>query len=297
MNKRSMIVASFLALYSLGTTPATAVPRITSDVNVTPITKLTPQELESVSFSAGRLLIHVNRAREAINAKDSTLAKGNINQAMKLGEIIKSVLPRYQVRTTVKAGELEYSNESKVQPPLVTLHEELDTVAILKPVRAAKQVEERKAAAVEDRPVAADIKMKESRAQLDVDLAMGGLKLASRALDDNDFRKADAALARIQTGVLFEYFVADLPLARAQANLMLARQALHDKRSEEAKVALDHATRALEEYGKELPGKDQQKQIDSYIQELKNLPTAKEDTTKAEEKLSELWQKIERLTM
>ena len=296
MNRMSIVLVSCLTLLILGTTPAIAIKRITSNVDVTPMEKLTSEELESVSFSAGRLLVHVDRAREAIAKKDSSTAKQNIEDAKKLGEIIKFVLPKFQVKTTIKAGDMEYNNESKVQPSLVTLHEELDTIAILKPVRDAKQIEERKAAALEERPVAADIKMKESRAQLDVDLAMSGLEIASEALAENNFKKADIALAGIQTGVLFEYFVADLPLARAQANLILAKQALHDKRSAEAKVALNHATQALEEYIKDVSGKDKRKQIDSLIQEIKNLAIGEENTDNAEESLSKLWQQIETLS-
>ncbi len=93
-----------------------------------------------------------------------------------------------------------------------SLHEELNTVALLEPVRTSKKEAEHAEAATQHRPVAANVEMRESRAQLDINLALAGLEKAKQALADNKIEEANHALSIIQTGVVFEYIIADLPL-------------------------------------------------------------------------------------
>ncbi len=102
---RRFTTLTFLPVIALATTTAAmADPKITSTVDVQPESTLTSQEKESVSLSAGQLLIHVDRAWDDLKLKKPDAASDEVDKAIKLGQIIKSVLPTYDIKTEVKAG-------------------------------------------------------------------------------------------------------------------------------------------------------------------------------------------------
>lgn len=290
MNRKieALVLASTVSL--LASAGAYAEPRISSIVDAKPDFILTPQERESLSLSAGQLLIHVDRARDALHASDQAKAKQEIDKALTLARILKTTLPTFTVKTEVKAGTLHYEDDAKVQPPLVTLHEELNTVAILKPIRTAKKEQEKKDAVAQGRPVAADIELRESRAQLNVDLALIGLESAQRALAENKPTIAEGALTAVQTGVVFEHVVADLPLERARLNLFLARQAVKSHNNQEVTTALKVAADALEEYEK-MAGSNREKEIAALRKEIQALTQTGQGEV-SEESINKWWQII-----
>jgi hypothetical protein len=266
-------------------------PRITSKVNISPEAKLTDQEKESISLSAGQILIHVNKAREALKVKDISRAKEQVEKGLALANIIKTALPTFDVETQVTAGKLHYEDKDKVQPSLVTLHEELNAVALLEPVRTSKKEADQTEAAIQHRPVAANVEMRESRAQLDINLALAGLEKAKQALAENKIDEADHALAVIQTGVVFEYIVADLPLERASTNLLIAREAIKEHKQEEAKAALQVAFDSLSEYAASSDA-PHAKEVSDLKNEVQNLASGDLDNTSAQEAVTKCWQKI-----
>jgi hypothetical protein len=265
--------------------------RITSKINISPEVKLTDQEKESISLSAGQILIHVNKAREALKVKDINRAKEQVEKGLTLTNIIKAAMPTFDVETQVTAGKLHYEDKDKVKPSLVTLHEELNAVALLESVRTSKKEAEQVEAGIQHRPVAANVEMRESRAQLDINLALAGLEKAKQALADNKIDQADHALAIIQTGVLFEYIVADLPLERASTNLLIAREAIKEHKEEEAKVALQVASDSLSEYAASLDA-PHAKEVSELKNEVQNLASGNLDDTSAQEAITKYWQKI-----
>lgn len=286
--KEALALASIVSL--LGSTGAHAEPRISSIVDAKPDFTLTAQERESLSLSAGQLLIHVDRARDALHTNDQAKAKQEIEKALTLARIMKATLPTFTVKTAVSAGTLHYEDDAKVQPPLVTLHEELNTVAILKPIRTAKKEQEKRDAVTQGRPVAADIELRETRAQLNVDLALAGLETAHRALADNKTSVAEGALTAVQTGVVFEHVVADLPLERARLNLFLARQAAKSRNSQEVTTTLKVAADALEEYEK-MSGANREKEIAALRKEIQALTQSGQNAV-TEEAINKWWQTI-----
>lgn len=290
--KRKIEALALASIVSLvGSTRAYAEPRISSIVDAKPDFVLTAQERESLSLSAGQLLIHVDRARDALHTNDQAKAKQEIEKALTLARIMKSTLPTFTVKTKVNAGTLHYEDDAKVQPPLVTLHEELNTVAILKPIRTAKKEQEKKDAVAQGRPVAADIELRETRAQLNVDLALVGLESAQRALADNKTSVAEGALTAVQTGVVFEHVVADLPLEKARLNLFLARQAARSHNTQELTTALKVTADALEEYEK-MAGSNREKEIAALRKEIQSLTQAGQSETISEEAINKWWQTI-----
>jgi len=266
-------------------------PRITSKVNISPEVKLTDQEKESISLSAGQILIHVNKARQALKTKEMGRAKEQVEKALTLANIIKTALPTFDVETEVTAGKLHYEDNDKLQPSLVTLHEELNAVALLEPVRISKKEADQAEAASQHRPVAANVEVRESRAQLDINLALAGLGKAKQALADNKADEADRALAIIQTGVVFEYIVADLPLERASTNLLIAREAIKQHNEEEAKAALRVASDSLSEYAANAEA-PHSKEVSDLKNELQSLASGTMDNTSAQEAITKCWQKM-----
>ncbi len=288
-NIEALALASIVSL--LGSTGAYAEPRISSIVDAKPDFVLTTQERESLSLSAGQLLIHVDRARDALRTNDQGKAKQEIDKALTLARILKATLPTFTVKTKVNAGTLHYEDDAKVQPPLVTLHEELNTVAILKPIRTAKKEQEKKDAVAQGRPVAADIELRETRAQLNVDLSLIGLETAQRALSENKANVAESALTAVQTGVVFEHVVADLPLEKARLNLFLARQAAKSHNSQELTTALKVTADALEEYEK-MAGSNREQEIVALRKEIQALTQSGQSEPVSEEAINKWWQTI-----
>jgi hypothetical protein len=296
MQRINVITIGLASTFLLATANVCAAPRIASSVNVTPETTLSPQEEESISLAADRLLTHSNRARTALKINDVARAKQEVDKALVLAHMIKNVMPTYIVNTQLSAGSLKYTDQSKVQPLLVTVHEELSTEAVLEPVRSAKRDESKKEAAAAGKPIAADIRLHETRAQLDANLALVGLERAQKALSENKLDIANESLSKVQTGVILEYIVADLPLQKAQANLIIARDLMKAGKRDEAKAALKVATDSLSDYEKSAgtnrakASADIRKEIDSISSSLQA-----KDNKGSQDAITRLWQTVSSL--
>ncbi len=287
------IITMLLPLAVIATSnTAFAAPRITTTIDVKQNSTLTDQEKESVSVAGCRLLVHVDQARQLLKSKDFSGAKEQIQKAIDLGEIIKSVMPDYSVKTEVKAGDREYIDESKIKPLMVTIADQLSEIAVFEPIKAAKRTSTTKAAtnrAVEDVIYGA------STAQLNVALALPSLIQAKDALAENKTEATDKFLSDVQTDVDFESVVVDTQLVRAQKNLSLAKQAIRKNKIEEAKKCLRTAAVSLEEYAK-TAGSDISKEATDLRQQISELTTHLESNlTGAEESITKLSQKIQHI--
>jgi len=290
--KKITYYPAFLSIIALATTTAVlAESKITATVDVKPESTLTNQEKESISLSAGQLLINVDRARTNIKNNDIDAASAEIDKAIKLGKIIKSVLPTYDIKTEVKTSSEDYIDEKKVQLPLVTLHEELNTVEILKPIRIAKHEAIKKSIGTQGRNTVADVEMRDVKAQLDVDSAIAGLDQAQKAIADKKTEEAETALKNIEGDIIFEYVVAELPLERAQANLIMARKAFKENKPIQAKAQLQAASDALEQYSK-TAGSNREKEIADLRKEIQTLCSEKCDNATSEETITKCWHKL-----
>jgi len=290
--RRFSYYPAFLSTIALATaTAAMAEPKIISTVDVKPESTLTNQEKETISMSAGQLLIHVDRARTDLKTKNIEAAGTEIDKAIQLGKIIKSVLPIYDIKTEIKAGDQHYTDEAKVQLPLVTLHEELNTVEILKPIHIAKREAFKKTVGVQGRNTVADVEIRDAKAQLDIDSTMAELDDAQKALAGTKFEEADTALKNIEGDIVFEYVVAEMPLEKAQANLILARKAFKENKPVQAKAELQAAADALEQYSK-TAGTNREKEIADLRKEIQTLCSEKCDTATSEETITKCWHKL-----
>ncbi len=90
-----------------------------------------------------------------------------------------------------------------------------------------------------------------------------------------------------------EYVIADLPLERAQANLMLARQAIKDNKFDQAKLALQIAQDSLKEYEK-TSGSNRAKESTDLRAEIQLLSASMQQANAkaSQEKLTNWWNTI-----
>ena len=284
-------IASAAQAQGAAETGDTQAPRIVAEVETAADIALTPQEESALSLTAGRILVHVDRARQAVAKQDQKGARAELDQARTLINIIEAAMPTYTVSTEITAGDLSYSSKDQVQPLMVDVFAELHQVAVLSPITAAKR-EAGEQAGGAGLPVMTEAGLRQTRTTLNVALAEAGVAAAEQAVRASNWDVADRALRGVQAGVIYHTVEVDLPLVRARTNLILARDALETGFVEGAKAALRVASDALERYGRGVganraeEAKALRGEIDRFAQELT------EKTEGAPEQLMAWWQKI-----
>ncbi|MDN5869736.1 MAG: YfdX family protein [Nitrococcus sp.] len=269
---------------------------ITADINTQPDETLSVKERTAVSFAAGRILVHVQQARRAIAADNVEAAKQNLQKAMTLANIVESALPTYTVATNIEANGMSYKDTRKVQPLVVGLYDDLDKVAILDPVMAAKKEAAKKAGIP---PTTIELLLDYSQVTLNVAAAKARLEAAQKILDNKnnsgDLEAADQALTLIQTqAVDFSYVSIDIPLREARANLLLARNLVQQERVQDARFALMEAADALQKYQSQV-GDNRAKHVSALRQEISSLAeNIKQGGAKnAEDKITQWWNQVD----
>lgn len=269
MKKFSIAAATALAL-ALTTSVSQAESRITAQVDTKASATLSPAEQRAVSITAGRLLRHSYNARTALQAKDKRKAAAEIGKAQNLAAIIEQAVPSYTVISTITAGNLKYEDEDSVKPTIIPIYDELDKVSLMAPLRQAKAD---KAAKTEGKTPTEAVEgdaLREMRVTLDLGLAKGGLELASANLDKDDIEGAEQALATVMDSLNFTLVEVDLPLDQARENLMLAKAAIEDGDTLEARAALTEASQLLDQFNDDANEADKA-EIKSLQKEMKAL--------------------------
>ena len=101
-----------------------AKPRIESKVTVEPKQKLTSSEKASLSRAAGRILLHINDAREAIKKIHKEDPRSHIEKGLILIRIIEESSPYYEVKATITSGSLTYEDVRRRRQLFVPVYEE-----------------------------------------------------------------------------------------------------------------------------------------------------------------------------
>jgi hypothetical protein len=246
-------------------TGAYAADAIASQVDVTPATThLSGDEWRAVSFSARRILKHVDQALNALADKQNSVATANIEKGLTLVKIVDGILPATIVTTKITGAGLTYQDQDPIKPTFVPIFREYDQVDIVSPVTAQKQqavaVPVAKAAnakATAPAPKSASAPQYSyagvdyTDMKLNLRLAKRDLALAHDMIKQGDIKTATLALQDIQAGgVIFEFSSVREPLVRAMDNLRLAESELRNKHPDRAKVALAGAVDALKNYEK-----------------------------------------------
>lgn len=293
------VLISCLTGAILFVTGAQAADTITSKVDVTPPTKqLSGDEWRAISLSAGRILMHVDQALDALAEKKNDVASANIDKGLTLVKIVDGILPPTIVKTEIKGAGVTYQDEDSITPTFVPIYREYDQVDVISPVTAQKQ----QAAAAKGATVAPKSPGAPEYAYAGLDytgikfnlrLANRDLLLAQDFVKQGDAKSATAALQDIEAaGVIFEFSAMREPLVRAMDNLRLAEAELKAKHPDQAKAALSAAVDALKNYGK-LAGESRSKEVAELNKEVDDVAKniAGQNTESFSKKVSGWWDK------
>ncbi len=204
---------------------------------------------EDLSVMAGKMLDQTNKARTEIKQHDKSAALREVEQAQ---------------------AELRNIQRHANGATTIPVYQEFVSVSILKPVQAeqaSRHANLKNVATVHQ--VAGDY----TDVTVNTTVAEKNLSAAHTALDEGNLKLADQALADVQEGVSIDEVEADMPLARARENLILARSAAEKGNYTEAHAALTAASKALSNYSSEggrhsSDANSLKQQIDSYNQNL-----------------------------
>lgn len=302
-----------------------AEPKITAEIQTTsPEETLSRDELQAVSLAGGLILKHVNRARTAIAMNKPEDAKTQVDQALKLVEIIRTAAPVHTITSRISAGDLQYESEEKVQPVYVPLFDDISRVSILSPVMAAKGAASNQMETAQNRtrqgqarqqearsqgetgagasqpsvpaaPVVSDVELRFTRVLFDIQIAEAHLLQAKKALAENNLLFADAALIAVLQGVIVEQGGIEMPLAKAAQNLTLANAMISQGDLVKAKTAMQETTDALRMYVR-LAGEERSQEASALLGEMseftKSLGNKQQVPKEAPEKISRWQQQI-----
>jgi hypothetical protein len=272
-----------------------AEPRITATSRAERSHELTPAERRATSLAAGRILRHAYLARQAVTEEDGKKVAQEVDQGLKLVQIIESVQPKYTVTAEIKAGKLSYSADEVVAPPLVPIYDEIGEVELIGPLAAAKKEQQ---SGDDSTEVVEDVSVEHTSLLLNLAFAKAGLTQAKKALAEGDWKHTDQALALVQRSAVFEVDALDAPLATARENLYLAHSRVQGGDLEGARTALDAASEALENYAK-IAGEERSAEVEKLRGEIEKLSTeiaggkqGDSATEQVEERILSWWDRV-----
>lgn len=293
-----LVLAVVLLGFALADTP-----RITEEGSVTPSHTLTDAEARSVSHAAGRLLWHVNMARQELSqvvagedpvegtttadlAKVKEEAQRHVTQALTLSRIIEKTLPSYSFKTTITAGEESYTEDQQLQPMFVPIYSELDVIDVLRPVIAAKY-EAARATAAGAPTTLFDTRLAYTRAMLDVDAAKIYLAAADTNIKADKLEVAEQDLMRVQRDVIVSSVDTDVPLVTARVDLFQAQRAIQNDDAPVATANLTSAYDALARYHSMLITDSQRaKEVETLRGEIEALNVNLAETLKTQKDMT-----------
>lgn len=229
---------TLIVLLTLAIDVLAATPRISAQLHSQPDATLTTEEQRAVSIAAGRLLRHAYDAMLALDADDADGARDAIALSELLLRVIENAVPSVTIKAKITSGDFSYEYENTAKPATIPIHHELDMVSLAAPLLFAS-TDDAKQSDDDSLPlgvIAHDVRHR--RTTLSLDLAKTGLRTATEGLTDDDVSAARAGLATVLHSVHFTEVTAEVPLHRAQENLMLAKAAIEQGRIVDAKALL-----------------------------------------------------------
>ncbi len=232
--------------------------RIKEDVTVLPGRQITPQEEAAISSAAVKVLRHIASARGELQGDkpDTVKAKGELEQAEKLLDIIQAGLPTTKVKDHIWVAKkhLEYEDSREVLPDLVPIYASLEELVDSLPTDQAKaHLDQAKHALKQgDKPKAAahlqevDDALLYVEADLPVSFTRQALNRAMQDLEKGDNKAADQVLNAAENSVVFISVSYQSPLMQAKTALWRASQAYLQDEIGKAKTALDEAVKHLQ---------------------------------------------------
>ena len=276
-------------------------PQIVENVEVTAGKSITPQDQAKVSSIAIKVLGHISKAQQEIEAKNADGAKKDVAQAATLMAMLKEILPSAKVIDSIRVAKtnLSYIDTAEVPQDWVTVEASLDQLDDMLPEGKAKEhAKQAKEAVTKDKAKGA-AKAKESLEAVEESLDFSEVDLSvshvSRWIDSaqvdlnkGEAKEANDALTAAMDGVGFVDFDIVEPVNLAAREIWLATQDWAAKNPTATKNRLEKAKASLQEVAKS-GSKSQQDQVQQLLTEIDAIDIAKggEQTGKA---LQKLWQ-------
>ena len=286
-----------VVLLALASNAMAAAPRISAQVDTQAEATLTAEEQRAVSIAAGRLLRHAYDAKLALDADDAERASEAIALSEQLVRLIENAVPSVKTKAIITSGDLRYEHQSTAKATTIPIHHELDMVSLAAPLLLAS-ADDAKRNDDDNLPLGVIAhEVRHSRTTLSLDLAKAGLRAAREGLTDDDIPAARTGLAAVMHSVHFTEVTAEVPLHRAQENLMLAKAAVGQRRIVDAKALLAAVIDSLADI-EETVGKMQQRTIEATREEIRAFASALGDTTPDEDVLTRIdgwWDRIAEL--
>jgi len=276
--------------------------RITAETDIKPLVTLSAQESQAMSLAAGRILLHADDARIAIALENKETALKELEQGLTLVKVVENALPKYKVTTTIKTGDVTYSDEDKVSNRFVPVFNEQYIEDVIAPVVQAKTDKSKRHGhragksprAIEDYSV-----WRQSTMKLNIVMADDALNLAKDELGKGHFDNADMALTLLQSeGVVFEFDALELPLTEAADDLKLAQLEVSEGNVDQAQATLKRASDNLKKYesitgesrAKEV--RELQKKIDKLAVSLAKGSHSESALGKAGKEIASYWERV-----
>ena len=254
-----------------------------------------------VSLLGAQLFQHVDEARKAVDADDSERARKEVDKGKEAIKAIRALLPRTTVhtRTTAPDGKVLYEDQREVQDDQVPLYEGMVHARTLAPILAARR----------DASQVAGVRVVESESistavTADLDLVEAQLTRAAKALNDKKTDDAAAALLLAQVqGVDIRYNKEDTPLAEARDAIWLAKRALEENNSAQARANLAIARTRLEVYRQILPEDRRQdvnqmlsqvSQMEAQLRKEADQPADRAERTRQGNAVTQWWDEVNR---
>ncbi|MBL7211400.1 MAG: YfdX family protein [Desulfobacteraceae bacterium] len=318
MKIKKALLSCFLCMFvftGLITAQSAFGAKIEQKVTMIPAKPLTYSEQKLISSLAVKVLKHIVKARGDIYDKNPKTAKTEINQALKLIEIIRAGLPTTKIKDYIWVAKkhLSYENTDEVMPDLVPIYTSLEAVEGFIPIEEVKEHVDKAQEALEDKD--------KEKAKKELALAAAGLVFveidlplgyterkvteAAHFLAKNEAKKADEALKAAEEGVQVISVAIYNPVVLAEKSLWQAAEQYAMGKYKGAVVALNRAKEYLKMAAKkadkktkeeidELRGKidDLEKKLDDLEKKAgKEAKGLKEDMKNAWEKTKGLFHK------
>ena len=293
-----------------GSVQAADSPRITANTEIKPVVTLSADESRAVSLAAGRILLHTDKARQAISAKDKKTALAEIDKGLTLVKVIERALPKYEVTTEIKSGDIVYNTREEVSDNYVPVFDEQYIEDVVAPVVRAKRkshaagMKQWKHTGKKNKrrgsPAVEVFSMwRRSSMKLNIGLAADALALAKTELEKDKADAADAALAVLQSeGVIFEFDEVELPLLEAADNLKLAELQIGEGKVAAARATLKLASDDLKRY-EQITGESRAKEvrelhhkIDKLIDSMESKNHSGSTLDKSKHEIESYWRHV-----
>jgi hypothetical protein len=212
--------------------PGLSADNLKEEVTVTSGKTITAAEESAISSAATKVLRHIAQARGDIKDNKPDQAKGELDKASTLINIIKAGVPTWKVKDHIWVAKehLSYEDTTAVLQDLVPIYASLDDIEALVPVEKAKaHVKQAEKKLKEGSKKKGKVELEladEALIYTEIDLPIQFIeehvKAALGYLGKSDSKKADEALAAAEDGVQFMSILVYDPLAGAKKSLYQA---------------------------------------------------------------------------